>query len=75
MEEKQKVEKNRIVMGRGLLGQLLYELWQENFKQHIELLQIDLSKKLAPDIVSRLISLNHIRYGNRTDIEIALVSS
>lgn len=49
--------------------------WQENYNQYIALLQADLSMRLAPDIVFRLISLNQIKYGNRADIEIALVSS
>lgn len=73
MEKKQKDDE--IEMGRGLLAQLLYELWQENYKQYLELVEIDLSKKLAPDTVSRLISLGRVKYGNRTDIETALVSS
>lgn len=46
---------------------------REDYNECLELFEEDLSKKLAPDTVSRIISLFRMMYGNRTEIETALV--
>lgn len=55
------------------MGQENYEFPREDYNECLELLETDLSKKLTPDIVSRIMSFHRMIYGNRTDIGIALV--
>lgn len=52
-----------------------YAFLREDFNECLDLFQMDLSKKLAPDTVSRIISLFRMMYGNRTQIETALVKN
>lgn len=53
--------------------QMNYAFLCEDFNECLELHTMDLSKKLTPDTVSRLISLNRLVYGNQSGIETALV--
>lgn len=54
-------------------GPINHAILREDFKECLELNKMDISKKLAPDTVSRLMSLLRIFYGNRTEIETASV--
>lgn len=54
-------------------GQTKYSILREDFDECLELYKVDLSKKLPPDTVSRLITLHRVMYGNRTEIDNALV--
>lgn len=54
-------------------GQGNYTYLREDFNECLKLREMDLSKKLAPDTVFRMISLYRMMYGNRTEIETALV--
>lgn len=38
-------------------------------RELLEMFEMDISNKLSPDLVSRLISLCKLKYGNRTDIK------
>lgn len=55
-------------------GPLTYSFDREEYNECIELFADDLSKRLSPDTLSRVIILQRIVYGNRTEIENALVS-
>lgn len=56
------------------MGQMPYEFIRADYNECIELFAMDISELIEPDIVSRLITLQRIVYGNRTEIEAALVS-
>lgn len=73
VEQEQRAAK--IKLGKGLLGQLLYTFWYENYNEFLDLLEIDLSANLSADTASRLITLHRVVYGNRTEIANALASS
>lgn len=55
------------------MGQENYAFLRENYNECLELFEMDLSQKLAPDTVSRIISLYRMIYGNRTEVDTALV--
>lgn len=55
------------------MGQENYAFLREDYNECLELFEMDLSQKLAPDIVSRFIRLYRMIYGDRTQIETALV--
>lgn len=55
-------------------GRMHYEFIRSDYNECVELFATDILKILKPDIVSRLITLHRIVYGNRTEIEAALVS-
>lgn len=55
------------------MGQENYAFFREDYNECLELFEMDLSQKLAPDTVSRIISLFRMVYGNRTEVETALV--
>ncbi|XP_031637815.1 uncharacterized protein LOC116350212 isoform X2 [Contarinia nasturtii] len=65
VEKKQKDFANK-------MGQENYEFLREDYNECLELLETDLSKKLTPDIVSRIMSFHRMIYGNRREIETAL---
>ena len=67
VEQKQKEYANK-------MGQLNYAFLQNDFNECLELFKTDLSKKVAPDTVSRIITLRRMVYGSRREIETALVS-
>lgn len=54
-------------------GQVYYEILREDFNECLKLYEMDLSEKLAKDTVARIITLHRIMYGNRTEIDAALV--
>lgn len=56
-------------------GELQYDFIVDDYNESLELFADDLSQKLAPDIVSRLITFGRAIYGNRTEVETALVSN
>lgn len=55
------------------MGQENYAFLCQDYNECLELFEMDLSQKLAPDTVSRIISLFRMIYGNRTEVETALV--
>lgn len=55
-------------------GQLQYSFDRDEYNECLELFADDLSKTVASDTVSRVMTLQRILYGNRMEIENALVS-
>lgn len=55
-------------------GRMQYEFIRADYNECVELFAMDLLKILEPEIVSRLITLHRIVYGDRTEIEAVLVS-
>lgn len=55
-------------------GQLPYSFDREEYNECLELFAEDLSKTVASGTLSRVMTLQRILYGNRTEIENALVS-
>lgn len=55
-------------------GQLPYSFDREEYNECLELFANDLSKTVPSDILSRVMTLQRIVYGNRTEIANALVS-
>lgn len=55
-------------------GQLPYSFDREEYNECLELFVEDISKTVASDTLSRVMTLQRILYGNRTEIENALVS-
>ncbi|XP_031634260.1 uncharacterized protein LOC116347696 [Contarinia nasturtii] len=53
-------------------GQLPYSFDRDEYNECLELFAEDLSKKVASDTISRVMTLQRILYGNRTEIENAL---
>lgn len=68
MEHKQESDASK-------MNRIEYEFIHADYIERMEFFKVDISKKLSPDIVSRSISLSKLKYGNKTDIEAALVSS
>lgn len=68
-------------------GQMQYEFMRDDYHECLELFATDLVKAVQPaglsaivapntiPIISRMITLHRIIYGNRTEIEAALVSA
>lgn len=56
-------------------GQMPYEFLRADYIECLELFATDISKLLELDIVLRLITMYRIVYGNRMEIEAALVST
>lgn len=55
------------------MGQENYAFLREDYNECLKLFEMDLSQKLDPGTVSRIISLYRMIYGNRTEVETALV--
>lgn len=55
-------------------GQLPYSFDRDEYNECLELFVEDISKTVASDTVSRVMTLQRILYGNQTEIESALVS-
>lgn len=56
-------------------GELQYDFIVDDYNESLELFANDLYQKLDPDTASRLVTLCRIKYGNRTEVETALVSN
>lgn len=56
-------------------GELQYDFIVDDYNESLELFANDLSQKIEPDIASRFMTLCRAIYGNRTEVETALVSS
>lgn len=56
------------------IGQIEYEFARDDYNECLELFSMDLHEKLAPDILSRVLIMYRVPYGNRTNFEEALVS-
>lgn len=70
MEQKQR----EFISERKLLP-IQYDFIREDQNECIELLSTDMNQILMPETASRLMKLPRLFFGNRTEIEAALVSN